>query len=122
MLGCPVGMNLVQVWIQDNILSTPPPHAHLTRVDRLSCLALGAEDKKKAESPVVEGKPASEDSPRNRSASWVDMLHGEAGTPPGGHDRYSESVEVEGEKNQLLDGGRESVSDGAEQQRLRGAV
>jgi len=121
MLGCPVGMNLVQVWIQDNILSTPPPHAHLTRVDRLSCLALGAEDKKKAESPVVEGKPASDDSPRNRSASWVDMLHGEAGTPPGGHDRYSESVEVEGEKNQLLDG-RESVSDGAEQQPLRGAA
>ena len=64
------------------------------------------------------GKPASDFSPRGRSNAWVDMLHGEAGTPPGGHDRYSESVEVEGEKNQLLDG-RESVSDG---QRLRGAV
>ena len=83
---------------------------------------MGAEDKKKAESPVVEGKPATDDSPRGRSASWVDMLHGEPGTPPGGHDRYSESVEVEGEKNQLLDGGRESVSDGAEQQPLRGAA
>ena len=50
-----------------------------------------------------DGKPASDFSPRGRSNAWVDMLHAEAGTPPGGHDRYSESVEVEGEKKKLRD-------------------
>ena len=29
MLGCPVGMNLIQVWIQDNILSKIDYRFHL---------------------------------------------------------------------------------------------